>query len=183
MYDDCGHGDGKTKEATGNTTCGSAADLPTSAAHPFYQRVNPLLDAHDFDDFVEAQCQPFYAETMGRPSLPPGDLFPAAVGRLLRRAGLGTRHRVAGRRFAGLARFSRASLCGRAAGPLDDFAHAAPDRSGDASGGVHLGAATARRGRAAQRQDGRRSTRRRSRPMRRCAASCDATRAKPIRTF
>jgi transposase len=49
--------------------------LPTTAAHPFYQRVNALLDAHDFDAFVEGTCQGFYAKTMGRPSLPPGLYF------------------------------------------------------------------------------------------------------------
>jgi len=53
----------------------SAADLPTTAAHPFYQRVTALLDAHDFDAFVEGKCQGFYAKTMGRPSLPPGLYF------------------------------------------------------------------------------------------------------------
>jgi transposase len=53
----------------------AAAGLPTTAAHPFYQRVNALLDTHDFDEFVERVCQPFYADTMGRPSLPPGMYF------------------------------------------------------------------------------------------------------------
>jgi transposase len=53
----------------------STADLPTTAAHPFYQRVNALLDDHHFDTFVEGLCQPFYADTMGRPSLSPGIYF------------------------------------------------------------------------------------------------------------
>ena len=53
----------------------AAADLPTTAAHPFYQRVNALLDAHYFDAFVEGLCQPFYARTMGRPGLAPGIYF------------------------------------------------------------------------------------------------------------
>ena len=30
---------------------------------------------HHFDDLVEGQCQPFYAEIMGRPGLPPGMYF------------------------------------------------------------------------------------------------------------
>jgi transposase len=46
--------------------------LPTAASHPFYRRLNEVLAAHGFDDFVEAQCAGFYAETMGRPGLPPG---------------------------------------------------------------------------------------------------------------
>lgn len=53
----------------------AAAELPTSVAHPFYQRLNALLDAHGFDAFVEQQCQPFYAKTFGRPSLTPGIYF------------------------------------------------------------------------------------------------------------
>jgi transposase len=33
------------------------------------------LHEHGFDDFAEAQCASFYAETMGRPSLPPSLYF------------------------------------------------------------------------------------------------------------
>jgi transposase len=50
----------------------AASDLPASPGHPFYTRLNTLLDAHGFDRFVEDQCRPFYAAVMGRPSLPPG---------------------------------------------------------------------------------------------------------------
>jgi transposase len=50
-------------------------DLPTAASHPFYRRLNQLLREHGFDEFVEAQCAGFYAETMGRPGLPPGIYF------------------------------------------------------------------------------------------------------------
>ena len=32
-------------------------DLPRSAAHPFYTRLNQLLDEHDFDGHVEGLCQ------------------------------------------------------------------------------------------------------------------------------
>jgi transposase len=49
-------------------------DLPRSAAHPFYARLNQILDQHDFDGFVEGLCARFYAED-GRPSLPPGRYF------------------------------------------------------------------------------------------------------------
>jgi transposase len=34
--------------------------------------LNQLLREHGFDDFAEAQCATFYAETMGRPGRPPG---------------------------------------------------------------------------------------------------------------
>jgi transposase len=50
-------------------------DLPTAASHPFYRRLNQLLREHGFDDFAEAQCAGFYAETMGRPGLAPGIYF------------------------------------------------------------------------------------------------------------
>jgi transposase len=53
----------------------TTTDLPTAASHPFYRRLNQLLREHGFDDFVEAQCAGFYAETMGRPGLPPGIYF------------------------------------------------------------------------------------------------------------
>ena len=51
------------------------SDLPTSPGHPFYQRVNELLDEAKFDAFVEGQCRKFYAAGVGRPSLPPGRYF------------------------------------------------------------------------------------------------------------
>ena len=38
-------------------------DLPRSAAHPFYTRLNQILDQHDFDRYVEGLCQRFYART------------------------------------------------------------------------------------------------------------------------
>src|SRR3954471_24498208 len=50
-------------------------ELPPTGGHPFYQRLNRILDMHAFDEFVEAQCAPFYAETRGRPSLTPGTYF------------------------------------------------------------------------------------------------------------
>ena len=46
-----------------------------SPGHPFYTRLNALLDAADFDRFVEGQCARFYAPVMGRPSLAPGRYF------------------------------------------------------------------------------------------------------------
>ena len=34
-------------------------DLPRSAAHPFYARLNQILDEHGFDAYVEGLCQRF----------------------------------------------------------------------------------------------------------------------------
>jgi transposase len=53
----------------------AATDLPTSPSHPFYARLNAILDEAGFDRFAEEQCQPFYASVMGRPGLPPGRYF------------------------------------------------------------------------------------------------------------
>ena len=53
----------------------ATTDLPRSAAHPFYTRLNWILDRADFDSYVESLCQRFYADEIGRPGLPPGRYF------------------------------------------------------------------------------------------------------------
>ena len=50
-------------------------NLPRTAGHPFYARLNQILDKHDFDGHVEELCQRFYADDVGRPGLPPGRYF------------------------------------------------------------------------------------------------------------
>jgi transposase len=46
-------------------------------AHPFYDAVNKVLDAHHFDAFVEDRCAQFYDDGArgGRPGLAPGIYF------------------------------------------------------------------------------------------------------------
>ena len=39
------------------------SELPRTGGHPFYQRLNAVLEQHDFDVCVEARCAPFYAAT------------------------------------------------------------------------------------------------------------------------
>lgn len=51
------------------------AELASAPGHPFYERLNQLLEAEHFDEFAEAECARFYAEKNGRPSLPPGTYF------------------------------------------------------------------------------------------------------------
>ena len=51
------------------------AELASAPGHPFYQRLNELLDAEGFDKFVEGRCAKFYATRYGRPSLTPGIYF------------------------------------------------------------------------------------------------------------
>ena len=53
----------------------ASTDLPQSAGHPFYERLNRVLDDAGFDAFVEAQCATFYVDGVGRPSLAPGCYF------------------------------------------------------------------------------------------------------------
>jgi transposase len=53
----------------------ATTDLPKSPGHPFYRKLNALLAEAGFDDWLEKLCRPHYAETMGRPSIPPGVYF------------------------------------------------------------------------------------------------------------
>ena len=53
----------------------ATTDLPKSPGHPFYQKLNQLLAEAHFDDWIENRSRPHYAETMGRPSIPPGMYF------------------------------------------------------------------------------------------------------------
>ena len=50
-------------------------ELATAPGHPFYQRLNALLDREKFDEFAESECGRFYCAGNGRPSLPPGTYF------------------------------------------------------------------------------------------------------------
>lgn len=52
----------------------TTATLPRSPGHPFYERLNRLLDDMDFDRRVEALWEPYYAEN-GRESIPPGVVY------------------------------------------------------------------------------------------------------------
>jgi len=51
------------------------AEMATGPGHPFYKRLNELLDGEKFDEFCERECAQFYAENNGRPSLTPGTYF------------------------------------------------------------------------------------------------------------
>src|SRR5216683_4755668 len=50
-------------------------ELPTAPGHPFYKRLNEILDDAKFDPFCEISCASFYHHKLGRPSLPPGQYF------------------------------------------------------------------------------------------------------------
>src|SRR5436190_3202755 len=51
------------------------SELPCAPGHPFYNRLNELLEKAGFDRFCEECCAKFYHEKLGRPSLAPGLYF------------------------------------------------------------------------------------------------------------
>jgi transposase len=53
----------------------ATSELPQTPGHPFYERLNKILDGQGFDRFVQERCRKFYADQMGRPSLPPAIYF------------------------------------------------------------------------------------------------------------
>ena len=53
----------------------TTSELPKSPGHPFYQRLNEVLEKAGFDGFAERCCERFYAGEVGRPSLLPGRYF------------------------------------------------------------------------------------------------------------
>ncbi len=52
-----------------------ASEQAEAPGHPFYQRLNAVLNQAEFDRFCERQCRGFYHSKLGRPSLPPGVYF------------------------------------------------------------------------------------------------------------
>jgi transposase len=52
-----------------------ASQLQARGRHPFYSRVNEILDRAKFDTYAERICRKYYAKTMGRPSIAPGVYF------------------------------------------------------------------------------------------------------------
>src|SRR5229473_3271244 len=49
--------------------------LQAHTQHPFYSRVNEILERAKFDRYAERICRKYYAERMGRPSITPGTYF------------------------------------------------------------------------------------------------------------
>jgi len=50
-------------------------EMASGPGHPFYLRLNEVLDGAGFDAFVEQLCARFYADRIGRPGLTPGIYF------------------------------------------------------------------------------------------------------------
>jgi transposase len=53
----------------------SAAEMPRTAAHPYYSKVYEVLREARFDHKVEQLCRRYYKPVMGRPSMAPGVYF------------------------------------------------------------------------------------------------------------
>ena len=51
------------------------SELPEAPGHPFYNRLNEVLDKAGLDGFCEGSCARFYHAKLGRPSLAPGLYF------------------------------------------------------------------------------------------------------------
>ncbi len=54
-------------------------NLAEAPGHPFYRRLNEVLEQAEFDEFCETRCSKFYHEKLGRPSLAPGMYFRAML--------------------------------------------------------------------------------------------------------
>jgi transposase len=82
--------------------------LAQSGGHAFYEQVNEVLAAHQFDTFVEEQCLHFYkSEVMGRPSIAPGVYFRMLMVGYFEGTGFREGHRLAVPGFAEPPQLSR----------------------------------------------------------------------------
>ena len=95
---------GKKKRRQQEDLWVATSELPRTAGHPFYERLNGLFNEHGFDDFVEGLCAKFYADKMGRPSLAPGVYFRLLLVGYFE--GIGSRNCLESQRFSGTARVS-----------------------------------------------------------------------------
>src|SRR5260370_16660556 len=66
---------GVGRQGEGREPLWSRAELPAAPGHPFYSRLNEVLDKAGFDSFCEESCAGFYHAKLGRPSLAPGLYF------------------------------------------------------------------------------------------------------------
>ena len=75
----------------------TATELPKSAGHPFYQKLNQLLAEADFDRWIERRCQQYYdqEEKRGQPSIPPGVYFRMLLVGYFEESRQPARHRLA----------------------------------------------------------------------------------------
>jgi transposase len=65
---------GKRKQKQGSFWV-ETSQLQARGRHPFYARLNEILDRAQFDRYAERICRKYYADRMGRPSIAPGAYF------------------------------------------------------------------------------------------------------------
>ena len=68
---------GRMKKERQETLWVQTSVLPCAPGHPFYEKVKALLAQQDFEAMVEAECAQYYADVLGRPSIPPVVYFKA----------------------------------------------------------------------------------------------------------
>ena len=118
-----------------------------SESHPFYRAVNRVLEEKGFDRYVERLYSKFYAKKTGRPGLAPGIYFRSLLLGFFE--GIDSERGIAWRAADSL---SLRDFLGVPTSKLTpdhstiSRTRRLVDRSGDASGGVHVGAGRARRG-------------------------------------
>ena len=121
-------------------------ELPTAPGHPFYSRLNGVLEKAEFDRFCEKNCAGFYHAKLGRPSLAPGLYFRIMMIGFFE--GIDSERGIAWRLADSLRLRQFLSRTRREdAGSRDDIAHAAVDRpeliSGSSLGAGAVGASRA----------------------------------------
>ena len=160
----------------------ATGDLPQSAGHPFYERLNRVLSAAGFDAFVEDLCREVLRGD-GAAESGPGSVFSAAAGRVLRGAGLGAGDCVAGGGFAERAFVSALVGAGLASGTIRRFRGRGVCFRWRLTRRCSRGYCSSWRTLVWFR--GRRwaSTRRRWKRTRRCGRSCVGTRVRTTRRF
>src|SRR5436305_10487502 len=117
----------------------SGAKLPRSPGHAFYDKLETVLIASDFDRFVEMQCASEYAPRHGRPSLPPGRYFRMLLVGYFE--GIDSERGLEWRCADSLSlrEFLRLGRARARAGSLLAEPHPEPPAAGSARPGVHLG--------------------------------------------
>ena len=116
----------------------ATAELPRTAGHVFYERVNRILNETEFDRFVEDACEKFYAAVMGRPSLAPGKYFRMLLVGYFEGIDSERGDCMAVCRFSKLAGIPGSGTERRGTGSFDGFANPTADRSGDAWKGLFV---------------------------------------------
>ena len=141
----------KMREGQEGLWCGG--ELATAPGHPFYKRLNEVLDKAKFDRFCEKICAGFYHRKLGRPSLPPGQYFRIMMIGFFE--GLNSERAIAWRLADSLTlrQFPSIGFGREDAGSYHHLVHSAADPCGHPSTDLQLCAGAVGASRTGQRQD------------------------------